>query len=646
MLIIIRLLISSISILIGVAFASPLDYPWARSSKLALIVAVGKYPAGSGWQQLSSQNDIRILKDALLTQGFAEDNIAIVSDGQATRSGILDAIQQHLTEKAKPGDVAVFHFSGHGQQVQDNNTDEVDGFDEAIVPFDSPKHYQSGIYEGENLIRDEELGAALRVLRKKLGPQGHLLTLIDACHSGTATRGLAKARGTDERMASPDFLAANTNRSGDENSLEEADASGLAPMVALFSASPNQLSYEHVDEQGEGFGILSYTFSMVFGSANQGTSYRSLFDQIRLQVSALSPRQAPQAEGPLDEAVLGGQITGLPRYFLPSEWIDGQTLRLSAGTLAGLHEGTVVALYPSGMLDTAGVLPLAFGKIASTALLDCDVELEKSIPKPQRSCQVFVREQNYGNLSASLHLAVENSGLAAALRELATDCPAIKFTTTNPELVLQELHGEVQLLTKDGYLLGSFKLPASGNYRGIARQVRQQVVAFAQAKFLRPLEMADNRLGLSLDFIGKDGQPLRSNQFQLGTELRLRIRNTGTAPCYFSLLDIQPDNQLNVILPAGKPAVDYYLAPGSHYDYPEPVEVSEPIGMEVLKLIASDQPLDLTNIVQTRGVQGLGKHPFEALLRQTYLLEGTRGQTNNMPGGGVAVASVIVEIQE
>lgn len=619
----------------------------AKPEKLALIVAVGNYPTTSGWEQLSSHNDVRILRDALLKQGFAEGNITVVSDEEATRQCILAAVRTQLVEKAKPGDVAVFHFSGHGQQVQDDNADEVDGFDEAIVPFDSPKRYQSGIYEGQNLIRDEELGAALRALRKKLGPQGHLLTLIDACHSGTATRGLAKARGTDQRMASPEFLAANTNRQGDENSLEEADASGLAPMVALFSASPNQLSYEHVDEQGEGFGMLSYTFSKVFGSANEGTSYRSLFDQIRLQVSALSPRQAPQAEGPLDEAVLGGQITGSPRYFLPSEWIDGQTLRLPAGTLTGLHEGTVVALYPSGTLDTAGVLPLAFGKIVSTALLDCDVELEKSIPKPQRSCQVFVREQNYGNLSASLHLAVENSDLAAALRELATDCPAIQLTATNPELVLQELPGEVQLLTKDGYALGSFKLPASGNYRGTARQVRQQVVAFAQAKFLRPLEMVDNRLGLSLEFIGKDGQPLRSNQFQLGTELRLRIRNTGTAPCYFSLLDIQPDNQLNVIVPAGKPAVDYYLAPGSHFDYPEPVEVSEPTGTEVLKLIASEQPLDLTNIVATRGVEGgLGKHPLEVLLRQTYLWEGTRGQTSNMPGGGVAVASVVVGISE
>lgn len=635
---------------VGLAFTSPTDaYFPSKPSKLALIVAVGNYPAASGWQALSSKNDIRILKDALLKQGFAEGDIAIVQDEAATQQGILTAIQTQLVAKAKPGDIAIFHFSGHGQQAADDNNDEVDGYDEAIVPFDSPKHYQSGVYEGGKLIRDEELGSILNDLRSKLGPQGHLLTLIDACHSGTATRGLGKARGTDERMASPDYIASHVDRFGDGNSLDANAAGDLAPMVALFSASPNQLSYEYVDEAGEGYGILSYTFSKAFGNLKEGTSYRSLFDQLRLEVTNRSPRQTPQAEGQLSEAVLGGQVTGTPRYFLPSEWIDGQTLRLGAGSFAGLHEGTVVVLYPSGIRDTAGVLPLAFGKITNATPIDCDVELEKSIPKSSRSGFVFVKSQNYGNLSVSLRLEVGNGDLAAALRQLPNDCPAIKLTESAPELVLLEQpdDGSLQLLTKDEYVLGTFKLPASGNYHGIVRQVRQQVVAFAQAKFLRPMEITDKRLGLTLHLLGKDGQPLRSEHIlSIGTELRLRIVNSGTAPCYFSLLDIQPDNQLNVIIPAGKPAVDYYLAPGSHYDYPELVEVSEPFGTEVLKLIASEQPLDLTNIVQTRGLQGLGKHPFEVLLRQTYLLEGTRGETGNLPKGSVAVGSVMLEIRE
>ncbi len=650
--------------LASLAFGSPsAKSAGAKPSKMALIVAVGKYPAASGWEELSSQNDVRILKDALLKQGFVGADIAVLQDEQATRQGILDAIRTHLIEKAKPGDAVIFHFSGHGQQVQDNpdqtgRGDEVDGYDEAIVPFDSPKRYQSGIYEGENLIRDEELGAILQKLRMKLGKEGHLLTLIDACHSGTATRGLAKARGTNMRMASPDYLAAHPDRFGEDDPLADDspdDLERLAPMVALFSASPNQLSYEHVDDNGEGFGILSYTFSKVFCSAKEGTTYRDLFDQIRLQVSALSPRQTPQAEGQLDEEVLGGQIIGNRRYFLPNNWIDAKTVKLDVGTLTGLHDGTLVALYPVSVQDTAGVVPFAFGKIANASLLDCDVELEKSIAKQDRACRIYIREQNYGSLSASLRLDIASGNLLAALRQLPTDCPAIHFTENNPELVLQELPAEskLQLLTKDGFELGSFNIPENDlslweNYRGLLRQVQQQVVAFAQAKFLRPMEVSDSRLGLSLEFRTPDGQPVLGNNFKLGEELRIRIRNTGLDPCYFSVLDIQPDNQLNVIVPAGKPAADYYLPPGSHYDYPELVVVSEPLGTEVLKLIASAQPLDLTNIVQTRGGNtAASQHPLEVLLRKTYLRDGSRGgETNNLPGGGVSVGSVVVGIGE
>lgn len=64
----------------------------AKPGKLALIVAVGKYPTTSGWEELSSQNDVRILKDAMLKQGFTEGEIAILQDENATHQGILDAI--------------------------------------------------------------------------------------------------------------------------------------------------------------------------------------------------------------------------------------------------------------------------------------------------------------------------------------------------------------------------------------------------------------------------------------------------------------------------------------------------------------------------------------------------------------------------
>ena len=105
----------------------------AQSSRHALLVGVGHYPVSSGWEQLAADNDVELIQHTLLNQNFAAANIATLTDQQATKSAILRAIRSQLALKVKPGGLAVFHFSGHGQQLCDNNGDESDGLDEALV---------------------------------------------------------------------------------------------------------------------------------------------------------------------------------------------------------------------------------------------------------------------------------------------------------------------------------------------------------------------------------------------------------------------------------------------------------------------------------------------------------------------------------
>ena len=63
-------------------------------NKIALIVAISKYPASSGWGELSSSNDIQLIKDALIRQGFKEPNIKVLSDKEATLQGMKDAFDK------------------------------------------------------------------------------------------------------------------------------------------------------------------------------------------------------------------------------------------------------------------------------------------------------------------------------------------------------------------------------------------------------------------------------------------------------------------------------------------------------------------------------------------------------------------------
>src|SRR6186997_1934824 len=86
-------------------------------NKIGLIVAVGDYPSGGRWKDLSSVNDVRFIKAALLKNGFNPTDIDSLINEKATKKNILDALDA-LYNKAKDGDIVVFHFSGHGQQIQ------------------------------------------------------------------------------------------------------------------------------------------------------------------------------------------------------------------------------------------------------------------------------------------------------------------------------------------------------------------------------------------------------------------------------------------------------------------------------------------------------------------------------------------------
>ena len=89
-----------------------------------------------------------------------------------TKRNIRNALRW-LVEGSRAGDSLVFHYAGHGTQVRDSDGDEVDGWDEALVPVD---------HEREGNIVDDELNAII----VRLLPRGATLHAItDACCSGT-----------------------------------------------------------------------------------------------------------------------------------------------------------------------------------------------------------------------------------------------------------------------------------------------------------------------------------------------------------------------------------------------------------------------------------------------------------------------------
>ena len=143
----------------------------ATPRKRALLVGISRYPqtGANPWKPLNTHQDVVQLKDALVAHGFAADDVKVLEDGDATADGIRAAFRSHLIEPAKPGDTLLFHFSGHGQQVPDDNGDEIDALDETLVPANATdQHAKEG---AKTNLRDDEIGAWLKSLGDKLrGP--------------------------------------------------------------------------------------------------------------------------------------------------------------------------------------------------------------------------------------------------------------------------------------------------------------------------------------------------------------------------------------------------------------------------------------------------------------------------------------------
>ena len=221
--------------------------------RYALLIGIGQYPEASGWSVIHGDNDVSIIKQLLLEQGFKADNIAVLANSSATKAGIMSALDE-LRRRADLGDVVYIHFSGHGQQVTDLDGDESDHYDEAWIPYDARKKYDAGIYEGENHIIDDELNLYLNGLRSKVGARGKIVLVADACHSGSGSRGLSDdedefVRGTDEKFEIP---------GGRSNVIKKE-----APVYWLYvgACKPYQTNYEHKATDGTYYGSLSYVIA-------------------------------------------------------------------------------------------------------------------------------------------------------------------------------------------------------------------------------------------------------------------------------------------------------------------------------------------------------------------------------------------------
>lgn len=644
--------------------------------KQALIIAIGNYPASSGWPVISSNADQQLVRQALQRQGFADSKIQVLRDSMATKAGITAALDA-LVKRVQAGDIVVLHFSSHGEQVEDDNGDEPDGLDESIVSYGAVLSTKSADFQKDqqNYFRDDLLGYYVKKLRQKIGPTGDLAVFINACHSGSGTRGSAKVRGGKPPLVSAGFDArkfAGNNEEGliaEKNSVslsgsvkENTKQEDLSPYVIISAARADELDFEVKDDKDNGVGSLSYAFCKVIEQLDKETTYRALFARIQQVMLEKGLRQHPVLEGDgADRSLFGGSFIAQEPFVLIDKRINTREYILKKGQLSGLDIGAKVAVFPSGTQQTEGQTPLAVGQITQASLYSSQVKLSSDPGLSNIAAGwVFVTEPVFKIPPVVIRIdpapvrareaaftATERSQWEQWIRE-----QALPAAQTDPDLIL------VKGKAADTLRVANSGLPFSTIARTDTRKqewLKQSAEDFMRYKFLRNLELVDAGAKVELRLLpfnkGRIDTLLLEQkthngilEFEAGDSIVLQVTNKGRQAIYVNLLDLQPDGLINALMPdkaSGIYPEDLKVKPGETRVFDQyTIQLNPPYGTEVFKFFLSRTELDLEDLVSTRGEGQRGSFSFlEKLVKRSYK-SGNRGAV--VSAGGVEGAVVTV----
>lgn len=155
-------------------------------TRRALVIGIGQQE-DKAWGKINGDKDVPFVEEILKNAKFKTGNVKRLVNQQATKAAITNAFKS-LASQSQRGDIVYVHFSGHGQQMIDVHNDEKDGLDECWIPYDA---YRKPCEKdrGEKHLTDDEVNYYLNAIRDRIGDTGKMLVVIDACHSGDATRG-------------------------------------------------------------------------------------------------------------------------------------------------------------------------------------------------------------------------------------------------------------------------------------------------------------------------------------------------------------------------------------------------------------------------------------------------------------------------
>jgi hypothetical protein len=355
-------------------YARAIAQPTSR--KRALLIGINNYNDSRFNNLKGCITDVQLQRELLIHRfGFSPDDILILTDdtpAKPTRDNILAAFKEHLIDLTQPGDVAVFHFSGHGDCVVDSKPIRLENgdlaqFNSTFVPFDSR------VGRDEDSVPDI-MGKTLFLLASQIKTE-YVTLVLDSCHSGGGTRGNIRIRsrnGNNNRELKPAMIELEYQQQLMEQlqltpeQLMQQRSESVAKGVVIASAQRNQNAIDAqfnflgqaADASFNGFDAGVFTYFMTQYLWQETATAESMIAQVERSLKGKSLQQ------PLVDSKKGSGFERQPMYFVESQQssqkapAEAVMLRTNGGRgtiwLGGIEQNSLATFEPGATFTPVG----------------------------------------------------------------------------------------------------------------------------------------------------------------------------------------------------------------------------------------------------------------------------------------------------
>ena len=323
---------TSHALLIGIAtYAPPKGTPLPNEGTGHSIDS--RFAPNATWHSLQGPPTDVAAMHALLEHTYGFTDIRELHDQDATRQGILDALNK-LIDDTQKGDHVVVYYSGHGSQRLDSKSSK-NQRDQTIVPVDA--------WKGVKDIRDKELAQLFdKIVFDK---QARLTAIYDSCNSGTMARGITQS--VQRTLPYDDDDVAKEPGAVLESDLKRIPQQGDA--IILAAAGPTQSAVEATyPEDGLVHGAFTRALIRVLSENKQALSAEDVVSAVASMMHA-DPLdfQQPSVEGRVHESLFGEPVASDELHLRVTK-VESGKITLDVGSAAGFGVGTELTALTAG----------------------------------------------------------------------------------------------------------------------------------------------------------------------------------------------------------------------------------------------------------------------------------------------------------